>query len=154
MDIDVPESLIPEEQIAQMVAERAPEFVHVDGALPGSPVLAPADPLTGIALHLSLVFVAVPCSLFLDSLPWFLGSFPCFFGFSPLPFDSSPCLCRIVRAFHCSPVGLQFPNCLSRVASEQVRFVLVKLPVTCCQTSCHVLPVNKSSSCLSHTCLL
>eukprot|EP00884_Botryococcus_braunii_P007566 jgi/Botrbrau1/16810/Bobra.150_2s0037.1 len=48
VDIDVPDCLISEEHITQLMAERQPEFVPVDGLPQGTSVLASADPITGV----------------------------------------------------------------------------------------------------------
>ena len=49
-EIDVPLSLLPEEEVNRLVAEYNPHYVPLDNSPSGSSVSSPADPSTGLSL--------------------------------------------------------------------------------------------------------
>ena len=53
-EVDVPSSLLPEEEVEQLVAELNPHFIPLAGSPPGSSATPPADPTTGNPLYPSL----------------------------------------------------------------------------------------------------
>jgi hypothetical protein len=48
-DIDVPDALLPEERIAELMEERKPHYIPVEGSPPGTGPLPAPDPVTGIS---------------------------------------------------------------------------------------------------------
>ena len=52
-DVDVPDSLLPEPELQQLMAERNPHFVPVLGMPEGSSPYTRPDPVTGTALTAS-----------------------------------------------------------------------------------------------------
>ena len=63
-DIEVPQSLLPDEEVERLVAERQPRFVPLERFGPGSDPLPPPDPASGAPQSAPPFFsvpVPVPC---------------------------------------------------------------------------------------------